>query len=95
MTRPIEESIARWDRWIDAIQRERDGHAQLLGDARSSDIQRAFSSARLVILESEIADAHIKVAELAAQRSHPAMLFRHRPKPMLKIAPVRARKRTA
>lgn len=91
--RPIEDSISRWERWIECIQRERDGHAVLLADPRSSAIQRAFSKARLLTLEIELADATEKLHALIAQRSHPAMLFGHRPKAMLKVVTLPPRER--
>lgn len=64
---PIEQTIAQLERWIDAIDRDKDRCAQVMANQRSTPIEWHFASARLAYLDVKRVEA---VSLLESQKAH-------------------------
>lgn len=75
--------LLRVERWIEAIDRERDAHAQSMNWSRISDTERAFLQGRFIALDTERADAIDTLAVLRRMQHRPEVLFATRPRPRM------------
>lgn len=90
--------IDRAERWIDAIDQERDHLARVLAWEVISEIERAFIPARLAVLEQERVQAVLLLEELRLHQYRPEVMFHHRPAHRMLKVPLRKqpeRKRSA
>jgi hypothetical protein len=76
----IERSIEQIERWIEAIQQEKDYHGTLLSNPELSAVSRQFACARLSCLDVELNNARELLTDLQAKRHRPELLFEERPR---------------
>lgn len=91
----FEQTLARVERWIEAIDRERDDLARSLdGTELKSEIHTAFVKTRLGVLETERSEALKLLAYLDVVKWRPELLFPVRPR-MVKMPARRQNRKTA
>jgi hypothetical protein len=85
-----ERNLRRVQRWIDAIDKERDALARTLDGTRLvTDVHRAFVMVRLGKLEEEKADVVALLRRLESDRYQPALMFSARPVLRMLSVPLR------
>jgi hypothetical protein len=77
---PIEQLLAQLERWLASIDGERDRHAQVLSASTSTPVARAFSVARLAVLDVERAETLRLIRRYRRDRFKAQLMFIHRPR---------------
>src|SRR3990167_4274435 len=95
---PIDLAIARVERWVESIDRERYWIAQLLAAATTgakspSDVEWEFLNSRLSYLDVQRQEALAKLDVLRSQAAWPEVMFTKRPVPPMLKAVLRSRPR--